>query len=224
MTLNGGMSMPSWYDIVGLDEKSSEKVDGIEASVEVVRGIVQEELLIGVAPSRIVLAGFSQGGALSLFTGLQLPSDQKPAAIVVMSGYLAGAGRVNITEGFEDIPILHCHGTGDMVVRYDWAAKSKDHLEKKGVLSYTLKTFEGMPHTANEGVVQAVLEFLREQIPIDENFVIKPKTPAEMSVKELKVAVRNAGLAAQAVVFSEKREFVELLERHYAENSTVFNI
>ena len=81
--------------------------------------------------------------------------------------------------------------------------------------SYELKTFEGMPHTVNEEVISTVLNFLLLQIPDDESFVIKPKPPAEMSVKELKNAIKNAGLAAQAMGFSEKREFVELLEKHY---------
>ena len=75
---------------MGLDERSSEQCEGIDESVQVVREIINSELACGIAPCRIVLAGFSQGGALSLFAGLQLPSDQKPAGVVVMSGYLAG--------------------------------------------------------------------------------------------------------------------------------------
>lgn len=107
--------MPAWYDIVGLDEKSGELCEGIDESVAIVSEIIQGEIALGLSPSRIILAGFSQGGALSLFTALQLPPELKPAGVVVMSGYLAGANRFNLSAGFEDVPVLHCHGTGDMV-------------------------------------------------------------------------------------------------------------
>lgn len=129
VTLNGGMRMPAWYDIVGLDERSGELCEGIEESVSTIREIINNEIQSGLPASRIILSGFSQGGALSLFTGLQMPPELKPAGIVVMSGYLAGAGKFKLTPGFEDVPVLHCHGTGDMVVRYDWAGKTKSAIE-----------------------------------------------------------------------------------------------
>ena len=218
MTVNGGMPCPSWYDITGLDAVSSENVEGIDESVEVVREIINNEISIGVLPSRIILAGFSQGGALSLFTGLQLPVECKPCGIVVMSGYLCGSSRLNITDGFEDIPILHCHGTGDMVVRYDWAEKTKEALEGKGMKSYDLRTYDGMPHTVNESVLAVVQSFLSVKLPFNADLAIKPKDPSEMSVKELKTAIRNAGLTDKAIGLSEKQEFVFLLKSHY-ENS-----
>jgi lysophospholipase-2 len=129
VTLNGGMEMPSWYDIVGLSERAAEKCEGIYDSVAIVRQILEEENAEGLPYSRMALAGFSQGGALSLFTGLQLPIEQKLSGICVMSGYLAGASSFKLTEGLETIPILHCHGTADVVVRHEWAARTKEHLE-----------------------------------------------------------------------------------------------
>ena len=56
------------------------------------------------------------GGALSLYTGLQLPSDMKLGGIIVMSGYLPGASRFKLTEAFKDVPVIHCHGNADAVV------------------------------------------------------------------------------------------------------------
>ena len=215
VTINGGMPCPSWYDITGLDAASSDNVEGIDESVAVIREIINNEISLGVLPSRIILAGFSQGGALSLFTGLQLPAECKPCGIVVMSGYLCGPNKLKITDGFEDIPILHCHGTGDMVVRYDWATKTKEALEGKGIKSYDLRTYEGMPHTVNESVLDAVKSFLSEKIPFVAELAIKPKDPNDMSVKELKAAIKNAGLADKAVGFSEKQEFISLLKSHY---------
>jgi predicted esterase len=65
----------------------------------------------------MMLAGFSQGGALSLVTGLQLPVEKKLAGILVMSGYLAGAKDFKLTPGLESVPVMHGHGDADPMVR-----------------------------------------------------------------------------------------------------------
>jgi lysophospholipase-2 len=75
VTLNGGMRMNAWYDIVGLDDRAAESCDGIVESVERVRGLLMKEAALGLPFHRMALAGFSQGGAMSLYTGLQLPDD-----------------------------------------------------------------------------------------------------------------------------------------------------
>lgn len=96
-----------------------------------VKSIIEAEVNIGVRPNRIVLAGFSQGGAMSLFTGLQLPPELKPAGLLVMSGYLPGASKFRLTPGFEDVPVLHCHGTSDPVVQYSWAEMTQAGITAK---------------------------------------------------------------------------------------------
>ena len=111
ITMNGGFTMPGWYDIVGLDDRAGESCDGIEESVAEIRQIMDAEKATGVPYSRMVLAGFSQGGALSLFGGLQLPVEQKPGGILIMSGYCPGYSKFSLTPGLEDVPLLHCHGT-----------------------------------------------------------------------------------------------------------------
>ena len=73
-----------------------------------------------------------------------------------------------------------------------------------------------MPHTVNQEVLEAVQVFILKTIAHDSAFVVKLKVPSDMSVKELKSAVNRLGLQSQAVGFSEKCEFVALLERHYA--------
>ena len=117
VTMNMGMPMPSWYDITGLDERSNENCAGIAQSQSTIRDILStEHSATGLPYHRMVLAGFSQGGALSLFTGMQLEKEKKLAGIVVMSGYLPAAAQFDITEGLEDTPILHCHGEADVSV------------------------------------------------------------------------------------------------------------
>jgi lysophospholipase-2 len=108
VTLNGGMRMNSWYDLVGLDERANENCKGIDESRAMLANILKtEHATTGLPYSRMVLAGFSQGGALSLFTGLQLPPEQKLAAVCVLSSYLPAANQFKVTPGFEDVPVWH---------------------------------------------------------------------------------------------------------------------
>jgi lysophospholipase II len=210
VTMNMGMSMPSWYDIVGLDERSNEKCPGLEQSQARIAGILQNEHeQTGLSYQRMVLAGFSQGGALSLFTGLQLP--QKLAAVVCMSGYLPAAAKFKITAGLEDTPVLHCHGTQDGVVQYQMAVKSQEMVQSKGAVDYQLKSYS-IAHTVSPSEVNDVLTFLQKHLAPSETCKIQLPDPATMSVKELKAAIRRAGLGQQAVGLMEKREFVQLLQ------------
>ncbi len=132
VTLNGGMRMPAWYDITGLSpDRASEGCDGIDESCDRIKQFIAKEIDIGILPSRIALAGFSQGGAMSLFCGLQLPQEMKPAGILVMSGYLPAAKKFKLTPGFEDIRVLHCHGTSDPVVQHQWGEMTKTAVQNQ---------------------------------------------------------------------------------------------
>lgn len=113
VTINGGAIMPAWYDIRDFVNNSAE---GIEANMAVITSILDDEHALGIPYSRMVLAGFSQGAALSLFLGLQLPIEKKLGGLLVMSGYLPGTDRFTLTNGMETIRILHCHGTMDSMV------------------------------------------------------------------------------------------------------------
>ena len=202
--------MPSWYDIVGLDERSNENCAGLEDSVKTLRSILQtEHENYGLPYRRMVLAGFSQGGALSLYTGLQL--TDKIAGVVVLSGYLPAASKFKVTPGLEKVPVLHCHGTQDMVVPSPLAEKSRKHVMDRGAKEYTLKTYP-IAHTVSMEELADVLRFVQTVLPPDETCRVKVKDPSEMTVKELKAAIRKAGIQSKAVGFMEKREFVGLLE------------
>lgn len=210
VTMNMGMPMPSWYDIVGLDERSNENCKGIAESRARLEGILEtEHAATGLSYSRMVLAGFSQGAALSLFTGLQL--KEKLAGIVVMSGYLPAAKQCKPT--FLDIPIWHGHGTEDPMVVLPMAQKTKQTLESMGVQNYVLETFP-IPHTVSPPELQKMMQFVSKILPPDDTCNITLKDPKEMSVKELKAAVRKAGILAKAKGFMEKSEFIKLLQDH----------
>jgi len=212
VTMNMGMSMPSWYDITGLDERANENCKGLEDSVDRIRNILKSEHeSTGLPYQRMVLAGFSQGGALSLFTGLGLP--QKLAGIAVLSGYLPAASKFQVTPGLESTPVLHCHGTQDMVVNYSLAQKTMDSIKAKGVENYTVKSYS-IGHTVSMEELADVLQFIQGILPDDPSHKIKLKEPSQMSVKELRGAIRKANLSHKAVGFCEKDEFVRLLQNH----------
>eukprot|EP00579_Thalassiosira_antarctica_P006336 CAMPEP_0201881206 /NCGR_PEP_ID=MMETSP0902-20130614/11576_1 /ASSEMBLY_ACC=CAM_ASM_000551 /TAXON_ID=420261 /ORGANISM="Thalassiosira antarctica, Strain CCMP982" /LENGTH=285 /DNA_ID=CAMNT_0048409353 /DNA_START=6 /DNA_END=863 /DNA_ORIENTATION=- len=212
VTMNMGMAMPSWYDIVGLDKRSNEFCEGIDASQERLMELVKGEMDVGIARNRIVLAGFSQGGALSLYTGMQLPAGTPPlAGIVVMSGYLPHESGFKITKGLEDTPIWHGHGSVDPLVKMNMAKESVEKVKERGATNYTLKTYAGLAHSVNPQEVSDVLAFLQTVLPPDESCRIKLKDPSEMSIKELKGAIAKAGLGRKALGFSEKREFIDLV-------------
>ncbi|GKZ01337.1 hypothetical protein MPSEU_001084700 [Mayamaea pseudoterrestris] len=210
VTLNGGMRMNSWYDIVGLDERSNESCVRIEESRQKVTEILNREHEENKLPySRMVLAGFSQGGALSLYTGLQMP--EKLAGVCVLSGYLPHAAQFKITSGSEDVPVFHGHGTQDPVVPYRMAEKSQQAVTAKGCKSYTLKSY-AVGHSIHPDELKDATEFLRNVLPDDDSFCIQLKDPSEMSIKELKAAIRKAGLQHKAVGLMEKHEFVKLVQ------------
>lgn len=212
VTMNMGMKMPSWYDITGLGERANENCKGIDESQARIVQILQNEHESTQLPySRMVLAGFSQGGALSVFTGLQLP--QKLGGVLMMSAYLPAAGKLTITPGLEDTSILHLHGLADPLVTMELALKSKEILTgSKGATNYEMKTYPGLQHSMNNESLADAKKFLLTVLPPDDACKIVLKDPSSMSVKELRTAIKKAGLSQKAVGLMEKPEFVKLLK------------
>ena len=163
VTLNGGMAMPSWYDITSLDDRANQECVGIEESRATVTALIEEEVAAGTPLDRIVLGGFSQGGAMSLFAGLQYPGTL--AAIVCMSGYLPRDHDFCMTAEGKKTPVAHFHGIQDEVVRLAWAKQSRDKLLELGVDQYELKEYDGLGHGASMEELQDLEGFLLKVIP-----------------------------------------------------------
>ena len=128
VTINGGMSMRAWYDIMGIGERFSEDREGLDNSRELVEQLIQKEMDRGIDSKRIILAGFSQGGAMTLHTGL---SYSRPlAGLLVLSAYLPLRKELKqrAHEANKQTPILMAHGTSDMVVPFEFGESSKDLL------------------------------------------------------------------------------------------------
>jgi phospholipase/carboxylesterase len=116
VTLNGGVPMRAWYDIVGIDRDSAQDQRGIRDADAAVRALIRRENERGLASQRIVLAGFSQGGALALFTGTRYP--EQLAGIIGLSCYalLAETFAAERAAANQATPLLLAHGSLDPVV------------------------------------------------------------------------------------------------------------
>lgn len=132
VTVNGGMPMRAWYDIGGFDLSQKQDETGIRASVAEVEKLVAREVARGVAESGIVLAGFSQGGAIALAAGLRHP--RKLAGIVALSTYLplAEATADERHAANAATPIFMAHGAFDPVVPQVLGERSRDRLREWG--------------------------------------------------------------------------------------------
>ena len=130
VTINGGYVMPAWFDI--RHDRSQEDEAGLRASQARVEALLAREQARGVPAHRIVLAGFSQGCAMALLTGLRYP--ERLAGIVGMSGYLPLAAKLpdERSRANAGVPIFLAHGTQDDMVALPRATASRDALQALG--------------------------------------------------------------------------------------------
>lgn len=132
VTINSGMNMPAWYDVASMSFTDSEDEVGIRQSAIQITQLVEREKERGVDPGNIVLAGFSQGGAIALHTALRYPETL--AGVIVLSSYLPlrdlfieEAHAANLAT-----PILMCHGIMDPVIPVNLGADSSHYLQQQG--------------------------------------------------------------------------------------------
>jgi len=146
VTINGGYVMRAWYDILGLDARERrEDEPGLRESQGLVEALIEREKERGIAAARIVLAGFSQGCAMTLMTGLR--HRERLAGLVGLSGYLpvAAATEAERHDANRDVPIFLAHGSADPVIPIARARQSRDALVAMG---HAVEWHEyAMPHS-----------------------------------------------------------------------------
>jgi phospholipase/carboxylesterase len=163
VTINSGMRMRAWYDIVGLDRRAAEDVGGFQDSDHKVRELIGREITRGIPANRIVLAGFSQGGAVSLYTAPRL--TEKLAGVMALSCYLPrestfGAER---TPANAATPIFMAHGLADGTVPLMLGLKSRDFLLAQG---YKVEWHDyPMAHAVCAEEVADIRQFLFRVLP-----------------------------------------------------------
>lgn len=132
VTINQGYVMPAWYDIVSMDIVTRQDEAGIRRSENLLRGLMEREIRRGIAPARLVLAGFSQGGAIALHTALRYP--ERLAGVLALSTYLPLADRADAecAEAQRGLPVFMGHGEQDGIVPLEAAARGRDALRALG--------------------------------------------------------------------------------------------
>jgi len=132
VTINGGVEMPAWFDVLGLDVDARVDEQGLRESAHAIEQLIEREVTRGIPCRRIVLAGFSQGGAVALFTALRYP--QALAGVIALSTYLPVKAQVDAQASPENrgIPIFMAHGAYDNVLPLVLGEGSCDWLRAVG--------------------------------------------------------------------------------------------
>lgn len=132
VTINGGMRMRAWYDIAHMDLANRADETGVAESIEQVEALIAREAGRGIPPARIILAGFSQGGAVALAAGLRRSAPL--AGLVALSTYLPAPGKATdaLQPGAERQPLFMAHGLYDPVVPYAAGEQSAALMGRMG--------------------------------------------------------------------------------------------
>lgn len=162
VTISNGYAMRAWFDVIGIDRRSAEDSEGIKASAAGIAGLIENENERGIPTEHIVLAGFSQGGALALHVGTRHPG--KLAGIVALSGWLPLARELapEKSAANQATPILMAHGTQDPVVPYPLGDESRRMLESAGY-AVQWRSYP-MPHCVWGPEVADIRDFLKQRI------------------------------------------------------------
>jgi phospholipase/carboxylesterase len=158
VTINAGMVMPAWYDIPARDFLRNEDVHGIRQSQQQIMALIEREVTVGVLPQHIVLAGFSQGGAIALHTGLRYP--QPLGGILALSTYLPLPGLLDdeASPANASVPIMLAHGSHDPVVPLVLAERARELLTTRGhAVEWHVYP---MPHSVCPAEVQDIRKWL----------------------------------------------------------------
>lgn len=161
VTINNGMVMRAWYDISGLEMIRQEDEAGVRQSAELVRGLIEKENARGISSANVILAGFSQGGAIALHTGLRYPETL--AGILALSTYLPLSGSLEneVHTANQSTPIFMGHGLYDPVIPLMLGESSRSKLQKAG---YEVEWHSyPMPHSVCPEEIQQIGDWLRQR-------------------------------------------------------------
>ncbi|XP_018422793.1 PREDICTED: acyl-protein thioesterase 1 isoform X3 [Nanorana parkeri] len=158
---------PHAFDIIGLSPDAQEDDAGIKQAAENIKAIIDQEVKNGIPTNRIILGGFSQGGALSLYTALTM--SQKLAGVVALSCWLplrtsfpqAAANSAN-----KDVCVLQCHGESDPLVPLMFGSLTSEKL--KSIINpanINFKTYAGLAHSSCNQEMSDIKQFIEKQIP-----------------------------------------------------------
>ncbi|THG97483.1 hypothetical protein EW026_g4529 [Hermanssonia centrifuga] len=173
VTANGGMRMPSWFDIIQFGS-GIEDEPGMLKTVRLLNEIITAEVDAGIPANRIIIGGFSQGGAMSLLTGLT--TERKLGGIVAMSAWLPLKNKIKAMVGdhANKLPIFWGHGKDDPLIRFKWATESIDFMKSNlGTQEATAEdntglefhAYDDLVHSANDKEIVDLQVWLQKAIP-----------------------------------------------------------
>uniref|UniRef100_A0A171B407 palmitoyl-protein hydrolase n=1 Tax=Triatoma infestans TaxID=30076 RepID=A0A171B407_TRIIF len=165
VTLNSGFRMPSWFDLRSLDASANEDEAGIKKAAEDIHAMIQAEETAGISAERIVIGGFSQGGALALYSAFTYPNP--------LGGVMALSCWLPLHKQFpaaaianKATPIVQCHGDCDPLVPYKWGQMTASLL-KQFSTNTEFKTFKGLGHSSNDEEMAFLKTFVERILPAE---------------------------------------------------------
>lgn len=162
VTVNGGMEMRAWYDIKSMDFNDRADMDGVKISAAQVKQLIDDEIIAGIPSDKIILAGFSQGGVITYYLGLQYP--QPLAGLMALSTYLANPASVadeRHTANYQT-PIFIAHGRFDPVVPEQFGDQAQNTLNGLGY-PVQWQTYP-MEHAVCQDEVSAISQWLQARL------------------------------------------------------------
>jgi len=161
VTINQGFVMRAWYDIRENRIEAEQDEAGIRESARFLNQLIEDQVDAGITADRIVLAGFSQGGAISLFTALRYPG--KLAGVMVLSAYLPLSSSLASEKSASStqLPIFLAHGSEDPVVPVDLAYLARGQLEREGYQP-VWHEYRGMAHSVSAQEIDDIAAWLKQ--------------------------------------------------------------
>ncbi|XP_041987186.1 acyl-protein thioesterase 1 [Aricia agestis] len=163
VTLNAGFRMPSWFDLRSLDATGPEDEEGIIRATGLVHGLIKDEIKAGIPSNRIMLGGFSQGGALALHAALTYP--EALAGVIALSCWLPRHTNFPNATKTKDIPIFQAHGDCDPVVPFKWGQMTASYL-KTFMKNTEFNTYQGLSHSSSEIELEDMKTFIQRCLPV----------------------------------------------------------
>ncbi|MBZ9566212.1 alpha/beta hydrolase [Modicisalibacter tunisiensis] len=161
VTVNGGMRMPAWYDILEMDLSRKIDVDQLEASAQTVQALIDAQREAGIDSRRIVIAGFSQGGAVAYQAALTYPHPL--AGLLAMSTYFATGDTLSVAEANRDLAVEVHHGTFDPIVPESLGRAGYDRARELGLPAH-YRTYP-MAHALCPQQIADIGDWLARRLP-----------------------------------------------------------
>ena len=156
VTINGGMVMRAWYDIKSLAAEGRADAAGVHESTAILEELIAREKERGIDASKIVIAGFSMGGAIAINTALH--TREKLAGMMALSTYLPLPGEIDTANGHRELPVFMAHGSFDPMLPMQWGQLSAEKLQEAG---FTIEWHDyPMAHAVCPQEIQDIREWL----------------------------------------------------------------